>query len=121
MIFPRAGHFVDLPTYAWQRLSHWFQPSVEAQGGIMIRTAHPFLGAAPAPDLPVWDVQLDATRFSFLADHVVGGSVVFPAAGFIEAALAAARTWFGDVPLRHRGFPDLALRSYWRARRKRFA
>ena len=33
---------------------------------------------------------MDVDRVPYLADHVVGGAVMFPAAGFIEIALAAA-------------------------------
>ena len=55
------------------------------------RYEHPLLGYRVARAESTWESQLDTTRLPFLADHVVGGAVVFPAAGFIEMALAVSQ------------------------------
>jgi len=40
-----------------------------------------------------WESTLDTLACPILADHVVGGAVVFPAAGYAELAIAAANHW----------------------------
>src|SRR5690625_2607826 len=49
--------------------------------------------------MPVWTVQLDHELLPFLGDHRVEEAVVFPAAGFVEMALAAGERWLetGDL------------------------
>ena len=48
------------------------------------------LGSRAANNASRWDNHLDPVLQPFLADHVVEGSVVFPASGFVEMALAAS-------------------------------
>jgi NADPH:quinone reductase-like Zn-dependent oxidoreductase/SAM-dependent methyltransferase/acyl carrier protein len=43
-------------------------------------------------------VKLDTADLGYLTDHRIGASIVFPAAGYIEMALATAREMFGNVP-----------------------
>ena len=40
---------------------------------------------------PAWSVDLSGPTFQYIHDHQVGGSVVFPGAGYIEAMLAAGQ------------------------------
>ncbi|HLO78504.1 MAG TPA: acyltransferase domain-containing protein, partial [Magnetospirillum sp.] len=97
-IFPQAGTCVDLPTYPWQRERFWFPVTPEARGPMFSRWEGTLLGWRPAPGVPMWETTLDATILPFLADHQVGGAVVFPAAGFIEMTLEASRALFdGDL------------------------
>jgi acyl transferase domain-containing protein/thioesterase domain-containing protein len=103
---------VLLPTYPFQRSSHWYtlDPShrrlwsnngvsapLATQGG----SVHPLLGA---PVSTVWTNTLFESRLSarspaYLNDHQVQGSPVTPAAAYVEAALAAAEQVLG--PGRH--------------------
>ncbi|MFD0381598.1 hypothetical protein ACFQ2B_01645 [Streptomyces stramineus] len=54
------------------------------------RTAPPpLLGERTSHAEPLWHTTLDPTHHGWLADHVVTGSVLLPAAAFAEAALAA--------------------------------
>ncbi|MDL4864881.1 polyketide synthase dehydratase domain-containing protein [Halomonas elongata] len=46
-----------------------------------------------------WESQLDTGRQPWLADHEVGGAAIFPGAGFVELALAAAARWREAAPL----------------------
>jgi acyl transferase domain-containing protein/thioesterase domain-containing protein/acyl carrier protein len=98
-----------LPNYPFQRSRHWletdvsrrvpnpgdFSPSFSSAGGN--RPAHPLLGRSLAT---VWTHKLFESRLSsrspsYLVDHQVQGSVVTPAAAYIEQALAAAEELFG--------------------------
>jgi NADPH:quinone reductase-like Zn-dependent oxidoreductase/acyl carrier protein/SAM-dependent methyltransferase len=89
-LFPHRGHCVSLPCYAWQRENHWHQPTDEVTRLLKPRGEHPLLGFSVPHVERTWENQIDTGRFPYLADHVVGGAVVFPASGFVEMALAAA-------------------------------
>jgi phthiocerol/phenolphthiocerol synthesis type-I polyketide synthase C len=91
-LFPFTGQLVDLPRYAWQRERYWHPSTAESLGLLARRAVHPLLGYALAGDSLHWENHLDTSKLPAYADHAVGGSVVFPAAGFVEMALAAAAT-----------------------------
>ncbi len=89
--FPTPGALVSLPTYPWQGEDHWFEGTPERDPRVLGEEAdHPLLGVRTQPDPLAWEVDLDPERLPWLADHGVGGSVVLPATGFLEMALAAA-------------------------------
>ncbi|MDT0448071.1 SDR family NAD(P)-dependent oxidoreductase [Streptomyces hesseae] len=97
--FPRPGRVAELPAYPWQRERHWSGTPhswVRSSGSGVIE--HPLLGERlPAP-LPVWEGAVEPVLVPWLADHRVAGSVVMPATGFAETALAAGRAVLG-VPV----------------------
>ena len=86
----------ELPLYPWQRERHW-------RGGVTLPEAyypterdHPLLGyRLPSAD-GVWEVTLNTEILTYLPDHVVQGAAVFPAAGYIEQALSAAKAVLGS-------------------------
>jgi myxalamid-type polyketide synthase MxaB len=92
-----------LPTYPFEHERYWFEPTKSprrtasaGQGPVL----HPLLGNRIPSALPT---QLFAARLSchwpkYLVDHQVQGSPVFPAAGYVEQALAAADQTFGPGP-----------------------
>ncbi|WP_205193953.1 acyltransferase domain-containing protein, partial [Burkholderia sp. LMG 13014] len=86
-----------LPSYAWQRDRFWLTPTVEGYGLVNRRREHPLLGYRLHEHAFAWENQLDPAKLPMLADHVVDGGVAFPGAGYVEMALAAARTFF-DTP-----------------------
>lgn len=93
--FPRPGRFVHLPNYPWQRERFWIPTSPESLRAIERRRVHPLLGW-PIPEAEhVWENTLDPYVLPWLADHQVGGAIVFPGAAYAEMALAAARQWLG--------------------------
>lgn len=80
---------VDLPGYQWQRSRYETPHSLEAYGIYARRSQHPLLGYPLKEESFGWENHLDTACRPFLKDHQVGGAVVFPAAGFVEMALAA--------------------------------
>ncbi len=91
-IFPVAGQIVSLPPYPWDNARYIFTSSNEA---INKQREHPLLGFRLNSVDGIWINQIDLQSHAYLADHIVDGVVIFPAAGFVEMALAASRSWFG--------------------------
>jgi acyl transferase domain-containing protein/acyl carrier protein len=95
---------VRLPTYPWQRERFWYEP---AGRGRPPSAGHPLLGTSlrPAADPGTvhWQTDLADGLLAFLADHVVHGSAVMPATGFVEMLFAAAAQGAGDGPFQISG------------------
>ncbi|WP_245562802.1 type I polyketide synthase, partial [Nocardia araoensis] len=90
----RAVERVALPTYAFERRRYWLPPvrvSDVTRSGLD-DAGHPLLGAlVRLPDSPevVFTGRLSRADAPWLADHAVGGAVVFPGAAFVELVLHA--------------------------------
>lgn len=97
--FPQPGRRVQLPNYPWQRERHWHPRTSESLLSIERRRVHPLLGWRIPDAAYAWENTLDPTVLPWLADHKVGGAVVFPGAAYAEMALAAAREWLGGEAL----------------------
>ncbi|WP_326699331.1 type I polyketide synthase [Streptomyces sp. NBC_01754] len=85
----------DLPTYAFQHQHYWAKSSIRA-GDVasagLESVKHPLLSAVVRPadsDTVLVTGRLSAEAQPWLADHVVGESIVFPGTGFLELAVQA--------------------------------
>jgi acyl transferase domain-containing protein/acyl carrier protein len=100
-LFPAGGRCVSLPAYPWQREHYWLD---QLPGGSTASResggAHPLLGEAIESALPgshrLWEQDIDQNSPHYLSGHKVLGGVVFPGAGYVEAALAAMREANGE-------------------------
>ncbi|WP_432844586.1 SDR family NAD(P)-dependent oxidoreductase [Amycolatopsis sp. CA-161197] len=86
---------IELPTYAFQRERYW--PRKAAMTGDVTSAglfpgAHPLLGATVAlagSDGVVCTGRISARTHPWLADHTLGGVILFPGTGFLELAVRA--------------------------------
>ncbi|MGV9314066.1 type I polyketide synthase, partial [Streptomyces sp. NPDC003691] len=95
-LHPTGHHLPDLPTYPFQRQTYWNRASTAGADPESIGLAsavHPLLGAAvtvAGSDTAMFTGRLSVQAQPWLADHVVGGVILFPGTGFVELAIAAA-------------------------------
>ncbi|WP_249416818.1 type I polyketide synthase [Streptomyces sp. TS71-3] len=91
--FPGATA-AELPTYAFQRERFWLAPGTAGDPRHLglAASGHPLLGAVvdvAGRDESVLTGRLSPADQPWLADHVVGGTVLVPATAFLELAVAA--------------------------------
>jgi acyl transferase domain-containing protein/acyl carrier protein len=99
-LFPTGGQCVALPAYPWQRERYWIDPVTPTVAARTSHGRHPLLGPvfrpSDRPDAHYWERWLSVAELPYLADHRVRGEVIFPGAGYVEMALAAAEEVFGE-------------------------
>ncbi|GAB2610072.1 hypothetical protein GCM10027168_48770 [Streptomyces capparidis] len=112
--FPVPGRVTDLPAYPWQRERHdglppphWWTRTC-GDGAL----EHPLLGERAAALEPTWHHRLDHARVPWLADHKVDGTVLMPATGYAEMALAAGQR-IHDAPVEVTDLVFQALALPW--------
>jgi acyl transferase domain-containing protein/thioesterase domain-containing protein/acyl carrier protein len=92
-----AASAVRLPSYAWREEQYWHE-AAESRESRLGSSPHPFLARRIRAADPTWHTRLDLNAAPFLKDHLVQEHIVFPAAGYVEMALGAARVLFGEGP-----------------------
>src|SRR3954453_14617544 len=95
--YPHGGRLIRLPSYPWQRERYWHE-SDRARRDRLGARVHPLLGNPLDAAYPAWSAELDKATFPYLEDHRIQDTVVYPAAGYVEMALAAARESVGQGP-----------------------
>jgi rifamycin polyketide synthase module 7/8 len=94
-LVPRGSAPVDLPTYAFDHQHYWIQPAESATDAVSLGqtpTDHPLLSAVvrlPQSDGLVFTSRLSLRTHPWLADHAIGGVVLFPGTGLVELAVRA--------------------------------
>ncbi|WP_373321768.1 type I polyketide synthase [Micromonospora okii] len=90
-----ASARVELPTYAFDRRHYWLQSAEAGTDAASLGqspTDHPLLSAVlglPQSDGLVFTSRLSLRTHPWLADHAIGGVVLFPGTGLVELALRA--------------------------------
>src|SRR5918992_160826 len=98
----RARRRLRLPTYPFQRTRFWHDQdehagAAEAAAPVAEQGTHPLLGARLAIAEPAFQSSVSVSRFPYLEGHAVQGSVVLPAACYLELGAAAAGGALTDV------------------------
>ncbi|MFJ9034754.1 type I polyketide synthase, partial [Streptomyces sp. NPDC102274] len=89
-----ASARLDLPTYAFDHQYYWLQSAGQTDVASLGQAAtdHPLLGAVvqlPQSDGLVFTSRLSLRSHPWLADHAVGGVMLFPGTGLVELAVRA--------------------------------
>ncbi|MCC5960637.1 MAG: SDR family NAD(P)-dependent oxidoreductase [Rhodobacteraceae bacterium] len=92
----RPAIMPDLPNYPWQRSEHWRGAVAVPDFIAPVQRDHPLLGGRLSSAGGYWEGALNISALSYLCDHCVQNTTVFPGAGYVEQALAAGRLVFGD-------------------------
>ena len=92
-LYPQNASGVTLPPFPWQRERHWSE-SPSSRTSRLESPIHPFLAARLPSAQPLWSSSLDLSTHPWLKDHRVQGHIVFPGAGYVDAALAVGASLF---------------------------
>ncbi|UMM08096.1 type I polyketide synthase [Gluconobacter frateurii] len=82
-----GGQRTTLPHYAWARSRFWSETEISRRDRLD-GTVHPVLGMPINASRPEWRADINRNYMPWLPDHQVDGLCLFPAAGYIEGALA---------------------------------
>ncbi len=102
----RTGARLDLPTHPFDRKRHWLPVAHRHQrpAQASATATHPLLGVRSTDGSSntgnggiEFSQRLNAQSPAYLADHVVMGQVIFPAAGYVELLLALQDAVFGET------------------------
>ncbi|MEV6057688.1 beta-ketoacyl synthase N-terminal-like domain-containing protein, partial [Streptomyces sp. NPDC052107] len=91
---PAPTRHLDLPTYPFQHRNYWHSLSTGGDPRQVGQspTGHPLLGAAVTvadSGGVVLTGRMSADSQSWLADHDINGTIIFPGTGFVELAVRA--------------------------------
>jgi amino acid adenylation domain-containing protein len=93
-IHRRPSHRLAIPPQPFH-LQRLHGESRESRESRYAADCHPLLGEAADGPTPRWQCRIDLRVQSYLRDHLVRGVCLHPAAGFVEAAIAASRRLAG--------------------------
>ncbi len=102
-LYPERARQFSLPSYPWQRKRYWIQsngtsaqPETQQRPKSQSRVLHPLLGRRLQTPVCTFESQLTTDALRHLNLHLIDGQVIFPAAGYMEMALAASHEYFGQ-------------------------
>ncbi|KAH8688630.1 putative polyketide synthase [Talaromyces proteolyticus] len=88
-------HIVDLPNYAWDHsIKHWHENQSSKDWRMRLFPHHELLGTkiiGSSWDRPSWKRTFRLCDVSWIKDHQLAGSVLFPGAGYVAMAVEAVR------------------------------
>nr|VFJ71878.1 MAG: epothilone polyketide synthase D [Candidatus Kentron sp. FW] len=84
-----TGSLVSLPAYPFQRARYWDESEASREARLGRPGAMPLLSQRESGPYPRFVTDLGHPNLRYLRDHQVLDAVVFPASGYIEAALCA--------------------------------
>ena len=90
--FPYAANKISIPAYPWNRSEYWLDKTSQSMADELLFNEHPLLGWRIKSGEISWENHLDTTNVGYISDHVVGGSVVMPASGFVEMSISGIIT-----------------------------
>ena len=104
---PWGRRRLSLPTYPFQRERYWVEgPTRRSGAGGLAEAAspeaHPLAGRrSTSPRVPgvAFELTVRPDRPSFLAEHAIHGTVVFPGTAYLEAVRVAAADVLGSTDL----------------------
>ncbi len=96
--YPEPGAEISLPAYPWQRERHWRETGVMRAARLNPPT-HPLLHVRLRTATPAWSTWLDLDAIAYLKDHRAQEHIIFPGAGYVEAALGIGTALFPSQPL----------------------
>jgi acyl transferase domain-containing protein/NAD(P)-dependent dehydrogenase (short-subunit alcohol dehydrogenase family)/acyl carrier protein len=99
----RGRPVLGMPGAQWSN-EHLRVMSEETESFLFDACSHPLLGRREFLPEPAWSNEITISNFRYLADHTVGGDILFPAVGYIEMMGAAIRDFHGAGPVELRDF-----------------
>ncbi|MGE0734105.1 MAG: SDR family NAD(P)-dependent oxidoreductase [Alphaproteobacteria bacterium] len=108
----REYNFVELPGTPVEKKRILLE-SEGAREALQESDVHPLLGRRVKSAVPRWRAEIDLKIQPYIVDHQVQGQPLFPAAGYLELLVAAAREIFGspEVELEDATFVDAMFMS----------
>ena len=83
------GRRTPLPSYPFQRRTHWVESKASQELRLGRPSALPLLAERDDGPSPRFSTPLARPSLAYLHDHRIEGRAVFPAAGYVDAALSA--------------------------------
>lgn len=98
-----SGKLVDIGPYPFEREKFWQETSTSRYDRVGI-PGHPLISKKPDEPCAVSEGELNGYFHPFLLDHQIQEEAVFPAAGFVELALASAPSMSEAVTIESMAF-----------------
>ncbi|GAQ46314.1 lovastatin nonaketide synthase [Aspergillus niger] len=114
-ISPRGRRLKDLPSYAWDHSERYWAETRLIHNHRLRTHRHSLLGHQMAGSIDNhvrWRNYLRLRELPWLADHVIDGKVLFPAAGYMSLAFeAVARTRGGIQPAQGFALRNVSIKA----------